>query len=59
MNLANREKEQLRAMIDAGQPLPARYEAVLFEQPREAELIWPGKTHEVTNLVLPAARRSG
>jgi adenine-specific DNA-methyltransferase len=26
---------------------------VLFEQPHEAELIWPGKTNEVTNVVLP------
>src|ERR1700726_2731902 len=40
-------------MIDAGQPLPPRYRAVLFAEPREAELIWPGKTAEVTNVVLP------
>ena len=53
MNLTDREKEQLKAMIDAGQPLPPRFKAVLFEQPHEAELIWPGKTHEVTNVVLP------
>jgi hypothetical protein len=25
----------------------------LFKEPREAELIWPGKTSEVTNVVLP------
>ena len=53
MNLADREKEQLKAMIDAGQPLPPRFKAVLFDQPHEAELIWPGKTHEVTNVALP------
>jgi adenine-specific DNA-methyltransferase len=53
MTLTDREKEQLKAMIDAGQPLPPRYKAVLFDQPHEAELIWPGKTHEVTNIVLP------
>ena len=53
MQLMDREKEQLKAMIDAGQKLPARNKAVLFEQPHEAELIWPGKTHEVTNVVLP------
>jgi adenine-specific DNA-methyltransferase len=51
--LIDREKEQLKAMIDAGQPLPPRYKAVLFDQPHEAELIWPGKTAEVTNVVLP------
>jgi adenine-specific DNA-methyltransferase len=51
--LTDREKEQLKVMIDAGQPLPPRYKAVLFDQPHEAELIWPGKTAEVTNVVLP------
>ena len=40
-------------MIDAGQPLPPRYRAALFADPPEAELIWPGKTSEVTNVVLP------
>ncbi len=53
MHLSEREKEQLKAMIDAGQPLPPRYRAVLFADPPEAELIWPGKTNEVTNVVLP------
>lgn len=53
MSLTDREKEQLKAMIDAGQPLPPRYKAVLFDQPHEAELIWPAKTSEVTNVVLP------
>ena len=53
MNLTDREKEQLKAMIDAGEPLPPRYRAALFAEPHEAELIWPGKTAEVTNVVLP------
>jgi adenine-specific DNA-methyltransferase len=53
LSLTDREKEQLKAMIDAGQALPPRYKAVLFDQPHEAELIWPGKTAEVTNVVLP------
>ena len=53
MTLSDREKEQLKALIDAGQPLPPRYKAMLFDQPHEAELIWPGKTAEVTNVVLP------
>src|SRR5215813_13015148 len=53
MRLSDPEREQPKAMIDAGQPLPPRYKAVLFDQRHEAELIWPGKTHEVTNVVLP------
>lgn len=53
MSLTDREKEQLKALIDAGQPLSPRYRALLFAEPHEAELIWPGKTAEVTNVVLP------
>ena len=53
MPLTDREKEQLKAMIKAGQPMPPRYKAILFNQPHEAELIWPGKTAELTNVVLP------
>jgi hypothetical protein len=53
MSLTDREKEQLKAMIDAGEPLPPKYRAVLFAEPHEAELIWPGKTSEVTSVVLP------
>jgi adenine-specific DNA-methyltransferase len=30
LHLSEREKEQIKAMIDAGQPLPPRYRAVLF-----------------------------
>jgi hypothetical protein len=53
MSLTDREKEQLKAMIDAGEPLPPKYRAQLFADPHEAELIWPGKTSEVTSVVLP------
>jgi hypothetical protein len=50
MRLSDRGKELLKALIDAGQSLPPRYKAMLFDQPHEAELICPGKTHEVTNV---------
>ena len=53
MSLTDREKELLKAMIDRGEPLPPRYRATLFAQPHVAELIWPGKTSEITNVVLP------
>ncbi len=33
--------------------MPDKYRFRLFKEPRETELIWPGKTHEVTNVVLP------
>lgn len=53
MSLTDREKEQLKAMIDAGEPIPPKYRAVLFADPHEAELIWPGKSSEITSVVLP------
>ena len=53
MRLTEREKEQHKALIDAGEAVAGRYRATLFAQPHEAELIWPGKTSEVTNIVLP------
>jgi hypothetical protein len=53
LNISEREREDIKAYLDRGQKLPARYKALLFEQPHAAELIWPGKTTEVTNVVLP------
>lgn len=51
--LTENEKAEVQALIAAGKPLPDKYRWKLFEQPRETELIWPGKTGEVTNVVLP------
>lgn len=53
MNLTDREKDMLKAMIDRGEPLPPRYRLSLFADAPELELIWQGKTNEVTNVVLP------
>ena len=53
MNLTDREKEMLKGMIDRGEPLPPRYRLSLFADAPEVELIWQGKTSEVTNVVLP------
>lgn len=51
--LTDVEKTEINTLIAAGQPLPEKYRWKLFAQPRETELIWPGKTGEVTNVVLP------
>jgi len=53
MSLTDLEKEQLKAMIDRGEKLPAKYKSQLFENVPEVELVWAGKTNEVTNVVLP------
>ena len=53
MDLSEQEKQEIRACLDRGETLPDKYRWKLFAAPRETELIWPGKTGEVTNVVLP------
>ena len=37
----------------AGQALPEKYRFILFEDKREVELVWNGKTRDVCTTVLP------
>jgi len=53
MELSDDDKALIRDHLDRGEPLPDRFRWLLFAEPRETELIWPGKTGEVTNVALP------
>ena len=53
MDVSDEDKALIADHLACGQPLPDRFRFTLFAEPREAELIWPGKTHEVTRAVLP------
>lgn len=53
MHLTDRDKELIKQMIDRGEPLPPKYKLALFADTPEVELIWQGKSSEVTNVVLP------
>jgi hypothetical protein len=53
MDLTDDEKREVQALVAKGEALPDKYRWKLFAQPRQTELIWPGKTSEVTNVVLP------
>src|SRR3989344_2662287 len=53
MSLLDNEKRDIIKYIEAGKPLPEKYRFLLFEDKREIELVWNGKTNEVTNVVLP------
>ncbi len=53
MDLRDDDKALIADHVARGEPLPDRFRWLLFREPREAELIWPGKTSEVTNVVLP------
>jgi site-specific DNA-methyltransferase (adenine-specific)/adenine-specific DNA-methyltransferase len=51
--LTDAEQRDLIALLQQGRPLPERYRFVLFEDKREVELVWNGKTRDVCTTVLP------
>ena len=51
--LTDQEKQDILRYLDAGKPLPDKYRFLLFKDKRQVELVWNGKTSEVTNIVLP------
>lgn len=53
LNLTDNEKRDIVKYLEAGKALPDKYRFLLFGDDREVELIWNGKTNEVTNVVLP------
>jgi len=53
MNLTDRDKQIIKDYIDRGEPLPPKYKVMLFADAPEVELIWQGKTSEITSVVLP------
>lgn len=53
MQLSDNEKRDILRYIETGKPLPDKYRFLLFDDKREVELLWNGKSNEVTNVVLP------
>jgi hypothetical protein len=51
--LTEQEQQEVVRFIEADKPLPDKYRFLLFGDKREVELVWNGKTSEVTNVVLP------
>ena len=47
------EKRDLINLIEHGKPLPEKYRFLLFDDKREVELVWNGKTREVCTAILP------
>lgn len=52
-DLSDAEKRDLIKLINEGKPLPEKYRFLLFEDKREVELVWNGKTREVSTAILP------
>jgi len=52
-DLTDAEKRDLIELIQQGKALPGKYRFILFEDQREVELVWNGKSREVCTTVLP------
>ena len=51
--LTEQEQQEIIRFVESGKPLPDKYRFLLFDDKREVELVWNGKTSEVCNIVLP------
>ncbi|MHB1224604.1 MAG: site-specific DNA-methyltransferase, partial [Gemmatimonadaceae bacterium] len=51
--LTDAEKRDIIKAIERGEPLPEKYRFILFDDKREVELVWNGKTRDVTTAILP------
>mgnify|MGYP001231452933 CR=1 FL=1 len=65
VRLSENEIRDITKALEAGIPLDDKYRFALFDSNRELELVWDGKSHEVTknlgvmvNLIRMVVRRS-
>ena len=53
MKLSKEEKQEIARCLEQGTPLPEKYRFLLFDDKKEVELTWNGKSREVTNVKMP------
>ena len=53
MKLTDNEKRDVVKLIEQGKVLPEKYRFLLFDESKQVELTWNGKSDEVSNVVLP------
>jgi len=53
MKLTDNEIRDITNYLEEGKSLPEKYRYLLFEEKREVELLWNGKTNETIQVVLP------
>jgi hypothetical protein len=51
--LTEQEQQEILRFLEADKPLPDKHRFLLFEDKREVELVWNGKSSEVCSIVLP------
>jgi adenine specific DNA methylase Mod len=53
MKLTDNEKRDVVNLIEQGKDLPEKYRFLLFDESKQVELNWNGKSDEITNVELP------
>ena len=53
MKLTDNEKRDIVRLIEEGKNLPEKYRFIIFDQTKQVELNWNGKSDDVTNIDLP------
>ena len=53
MKLSDNEKRDIVRLIEEGKNLPEKYRFIIFDQSKQVELNWNGKSDDVTNVDLP------
>ncbi len=53
MKLTDNEIRDITRYLEEGKPLPEHYRFLLFDDKRQVELVWNGKTSDVCSVVLP------
>lgn len=51
--LTEQEQQEVIRYLESGKPLPEKYRFLLFDDKKQVELVWNGKTNEISNVVLP------
>jgi hypothetical protein len=51
--LSDQERQAVMRFLEVDEPLPEKYPLLLFEDKRQVELVWNGKTNTVYNVVWP------
>lgn len=51
--VTEQEQQEIVRYREPDKPLPDKFRFLLFEEKREVELVWNGKTNGVCNVVLP------
>ncbi|MEK6927730.1 MAG: site-specific DNA-methyltransferase [Nanoarchaeota archaeon] len=53
VQLSENEIRDIMRYLEKGKPLPDNYRFLLFDDNRQVELVWNGKSNDVANIVLP------